>query len=113
MTRTPITSGLILYPSSKRLVAILWSSPTLKRSGARPLSTFSPPLFRELSPEDDLHDPLPEDTMMGHVHLYGSNLEDLMRFYRDVLGFKEGVIVPGFRFADVELDRPHVIAFNA
>ncbi|HET6443289.1 MAG TPA: VOC family protein [candidate division Zixibacteria bacterium] len=51
--------------------------------------------------------------MMGHVHLYGSNLEDLMRFYRDVLGFKEGVIVPGFRFADVELDRPHVIAFNA
>lgn len=69
-------------------------------------------LFRTLSPKDDLHDPLPEETMMGHVHLYGANLEDSMRFYRDVLGFKEGVIVPGFRFADVELDRPHVIAFN-
>ena len=69
-------------------------------------------LFRELSPEDDLHDSLPEETMMGHVHLYGANLDESMRFYRDVLGFKEGVIVPGFRFADVELDRPHVIAFN-
>jgi catechol 2,3-dioxygenase len=69
-------------------------------------------LFRELSPEDKLDEPLPGETLMGHVHLYGTNLGASMRFYSDVLGFKEGVLVPGFQFADVELDRPHVIAFN-
>jgi catechol 2,3-dioxygenase len=79
--------------------------------GREPLDVES--LFRELSPEDDLDQPLPLETMMGHVHLYGRDLEDSMRFYSDVLGFKRGVLVPGFRFGDVELDRPHVIAFNS
>ncbi|MGB3714510.1 MAG: VOC family protein [Candidatus Promineifilaceae bacterium] len=78
--------------------------------GREPLDVEA--LFRELSPEDNLDKPLPADTMMGHVHLYGANLDESMRFYSDVLGFKEGVLVPDFRFADVELDRPHVIAFN-
>jgi catechol 2,3-dioxygenase len=79
-------------------------------NGREPLDVEA--LLRELSPDDDLYDPLPAETMMGHVHLYGRNLDESMRFYSDVIGFKEGVLVPGFRFADVELDRPHVIAFN-
>jgi catechol 2,3-dioxygenase len=79
-------------------------------NGREPLDVEA--LFRELSPDDDLYEPLPVETMMGHVHLYGRNLDESMRFYSEVLGFKEGVLVPGFQFGDVELDRPHVIAFN-
>jgi len=69
-------------------------------------------LFRELSSLDNLDDPLPRETVIGHVHLFGSNLSESMHFYRDILGFKEGGLATGFRFGDVSLDRPHVIAFN-
>jgi catechol 2,3-dioxygenase len=79
-------------------------------SGREPLDVDT--LFRELSSEDDLGLPLPPQTVIGHVHLYGSNLDESMHFYRDILGFKEGGLATSFRFADVSLDRPHVIAFN-
>jgi catechol 2,3-dioxygenase len=37
-----------------------------------------------------------------------------MNFYRDVLGFQEGPMVPSFRMAEVGLEtqQPHVIAWN-
>jgi catechol 2,3-dioxygenase len=79
-------------------------------NGREPLDVEA--LFRELSPLDNLGDPLPWETVMGHVHLFGSNLNESMHFYRDILGFKEGGLATGFRFGDVSLDRPHVIAFN-
>jgi len=69
-------------------------------------------LFSELERGDRLDTPLPPETLMGHVHIYGANLQDQMNFYRDVIGFREGGLAEKFQFGDVSLDRPHVIAFN-
>jgi catechol 2,3-dioxygenase len=89
---------------------------TVRRSDGRPSSGRDPldleALFSELSPQDDLEQPLPPETIMGHVHLYGSSLLDSMHFYHEVLGFKKGLLARDFRMGDVGLDRPHVIAFN-
>lgn len=68
--------------------------------------------FDELSSEDAISDPLPETTIMGHVHLFGNDLIKQMAFYRDVLGFREGGMGEKIGMAEVALDRPHVIAFN-
>jgi catechol 2,3-dioxygenase len=71
-------------------------------------------LFSHLTPEDRLDAPLPPDLSLGHVHLYGNNLEAHMRFYRDVLGFGNTTWIPSFRMGDVSPnDKPHMIAFNA
>ncbi|OGO38685.1 MAG: hypothetical protein A2W35_07110 [Chloroflexi bacterium RBG_16_57_11] len=71
-------------------------------------------LFRELGEGDPLDLPLPEGTRIGHMHLYGSNLEASMNFYAHILGFQEGPMIKSFRMGEVGLDdrQPHVIAFN-
>lgn len=69
-------------------------------------------LFNELTPQDIISDPLPENTIMGHVHLFGNDLTKQMTFYRDVLGFRDGGMGEKIGMAEVALDRPHVIAFN-
>lgn len=79
-------------------------------NGREPLDLDA--LFKELSPTDNLDTPLPPDLQVGHVHIYGSNLNDQMYFYRDILGFRGGWFIPNMRMADVALDRPHIIAFN-
>jgi len=80
--------------------------------GREPLDVEA--LLRELTPDDRLDEPLPASVKMGHVHLYGANLNDSMRFYRDVLGFQELSLLPGWRMGDVTLNGylPHIIAFN-
>jgi catechol 2,3-dioxygenase len=81
-------------------------------SGRDPLDVEA--LLAELDESDKLDLPLPEGTRLGHMHLYASSLEDSMQFYRDVLGFKEGLVIESFRMGDVGLDdqQPHVVAFN-
>lgn len=71
-------------------------------------------LFRELNEDDRLDLPLPAGTQIGHVHLYASGLDTSTVFYAGVLGFREGLILPGWRMGDVGLDeqQPHVVAFN-
>ncbi len=70
-------------------------------------------LFAHLNPDDRLDEPLPADLSLGHVHLYGSNLEAQMRFYRDILGFTNDTWIPSFRMGDVAPNElPHMIAFN-
>src|SRR6266571_2950045 len=80
--------------------------------GREPLDVEA--LLRELSPSDRLDEPLSEAVKLGHVHLYGANLHDSMRFYRDVLGFQEMSLLPRWRMGDVTLNGylPHIIAFN-
>jgi catechol 2,3-dioxygenase len=80
--------------------------------GREPLDVEA--LLRELTPNDRLDEPLPEAVKLGHVHLYGANLHNSMRFYRDVLGFQEMSLLPGWRMGDVTLNGylPHLIAFN-
>jgi catechol 2,3-dioxygenase len=81
-------------------------------SGRDPLDVED--LFSELGQDDQLDRPLPEGTRIGHMHLYGSSLEPPMKFYRDVVGLKEGPMIPRFRMAEVGIDdqQPHVVAWN-
>ena len=81
-------------------------------SGRDPLDLEA--LFAELDENDRLDLPLPEGTRIGHMHLYGSSLEDSMDFYANVLGFEEGPMIRSFRMGEVGLDEQqnHVIAFN-
>lgn len=71
-------------------------------------------LFSHIDQNDDIQSPL-EDMEMGHIHLYGSNLDKMVSFYTDILGFGRGIIDPRFRMGDVGLDtvQNHVIAFNS
>jgi len=79
-------------------------------TGRDPLDLHA--LFGHLEEGDDLYVPLPNSVRMGHVHIYGNDLAASMRFYTEVLGFKRGNFADKVGFADVELDRPHVIAWN-
>lgn len=51
---------------------------------------------------------------MGHVHLYTHNIDEMLVFYRDVIGLGEGMILKDFQMGDVSLSEVefHVIAFN-
>ena len=81
-------------------------------SGRDPLDVEA--LFRELADDERLDLPLPEGTRIGHMHLYGSSLEQSMHFYANILGFQVGPLITSFRMGEVGLDdqQPHVIAFN-
>lgn len=71
-------------------------------------------LFSHLEETDDVKSPI-YDMQMGHIHLYGSNVNEMNTFYTDVMGFAEGIYMPSFQMSDVGLttEKNHVIAFNA
>lgn len=71
-------------------------------------------LFSHLSNEDELDSPL-ENMQIGHVHLYGYNLEEMQDFYTKVMGYAGGQYLPYFRMSDVSLSKEvyHVVAFNS
>lgn len=81
-------------------------------NGREPLDVQA--LLRELSPTDRLDDPLPVGTRMGHVHLFGANIQHSLHFYHDLLGFKDGGLMTAWRLGDVFVieEQPHIIAFN-
>lgn len=79
-------------------------------NGREPLDLEA--LFKELAPTDNLDASLPPELQIGHVHIYSASLEDQIHFYRDIIGFKEGWVIPNMHMADVALERPHVVAFN-
>lgn len=54
-------------------------------SGREPLDVKA--LFSHLLPEDDIHQPMPESTRIGHIHLYTPNVAEAVTFYNGVLGF--------------------------
>lgn len=82
------------------------------RSGRDPVDLDS--LFGELREGESLAAPLPAGSRVGHVHLHVPDLAAAMRFYRDILGFQEQMLVPQFQMGDVTLPAyvPHIIAFN-
>jgi catechol 2,3-dioxygenase len=57
----------------------------VRRSGRDPIDLDS--LFAELSPEDDLSEPLPAGTKMGHVHLHVRDVDEAVHFWSDLVGF--------------------------
>lgn len=71
-------------------------------------------LFSSLDKSDDIESPI-YDMQMGHIHLYGSNVNVMNKFYTDVIGFAQGIYMPSFRMSDVGLSHEinHVVAFNA
>lgn len=71
-------------------------------------------LFSTLDKQNQLDAPLSSETAMGHVHLYARNIDDMLVFYRDVIGLGEGMMIQEFQMGDVSLSEVefHVIAFN-
>jgi catechol 2,3-dioxygenase len=79
--------------------------------GREPLDVEA--LFRELTPEDRLDEPMPPDTKIGHVHLYVANLDETLRFYHDILGFEDMGMARSFRMGMVSAGGyHHHIGFN-
>lgn len=71
-------------------------------------------LFSNLDESDDIQSPL-ENMEMGHIHLYGSDLDAMTYFYSKIIGFGRGIIDPKFRMGDVGINPNinHVVAFNS
>lgn len=70
-------------------------------------------LFSELQAGEDLMQPLPAGTRIGHVHVHVANLAAAMAFYNDVVGFRYQMMARKYRMGDVTLDYPpHILAFN-
>lgn len=71
-------------------------------------------LFASFQENEAIEAPL-EDMDMGHIHLYGSNLFSMLTFYRDIIGFAEGLMMTDFAMGDVGLEENqyHVVAFNS
>jgi catechol 2,3-dioxygenase len=83
------------------------------RSGRDPVDLES--LFGELADEDDLNQPMPAGTRIGHVHLHVRDLEEAERFYSDLIGFRLALHMPAIGMSDFTLDRhmiPHALAIN-
>jgi catechol 2,3-dioxygenase len=53
--------------------------------GREPLDVEA--LFRLLDEDDELDQPAPEETRIGHVHLHVRNVDEAVNFYHGVLGF--------------------------
>lgn len=73
--------------------------------GREPLNVEA--LFRELTTEDRLDEPMPQDTKMGHVHLYVADLDKSMHFYHDLLGFDNMGLARSFRMGMVSAGGYH------
>lgn len=73
--------------------------------GREPLDVEA--LFRELKPDDRLDVPAPSDTVIGHVHLYVSDLEDTRRFYHEIVGFDDMGQARAFRMGMVSAGGYH------
>ena len=71
-------------------------------------------ILRELRPDDRLDLPMSKGTRIGHVNLFASNLQPMKQFYRDLLGFMDGLNWDPIGSFDVGLDelQPHIIAVN-
>jgi catechol 2,3-dioxygenase len=79
--------------------------------GREPLDVEA--LFRELTPDDRLDEPMPLETRIGHFHLYVADLDETMHFYHALLGFDDMGIARSFRMGMVSAGRyHHHIGFN-
>jgi catechol 2,3-dioxygenase len=73
-----------------------WDENGNPRSGRDPIDLDE--LFSHLDEDDPLHEPLPEGTKMGHVHLHVADVDEALRFYHDFVGFDVVGHVPGVGF---------------
>lgn len=64
-------------------------------------------LFQELSDDDQLDLPAPEETRIGHVHLHVANIDKAVDFYHGVIGFDVMGVAKTFRAAFVSAGGYH------
>jgi len=71
-------------------------------------------LFSHIKGKLDRDAIMPSGTSIGHVHIYGRNLNEMRDFYRDGIGFGESMMATWARMGEVALEdgKNHVIAFN-
>ena len=80
--RDPDLHGIEVYADRPRE---LWEGQVMQRMTTLPLDVES--LLGELDdPGSEPFDGLPDGTTMGHVHLRVADVDESVRFYRDVLG---------------------------
>jgi catechol 2,3-dioxygenase len=81
--RDPDHHGIEIYADRPRE---RWEGEVARRMGTNPLDVDD--LLGELDDSGtEPFDGLPEGTRVGHVHLRVADVDDTVRFYRDVLGF--------------------------
>jgi len=81
--RDPDHHGIEIYADRPRE---LWEGQVFQRMTTEPLDVDD--LLSELEdPASEPFDGLPAGTIVGHVHLRVADVEEAVRFYRDVLGF--------------------------
>ncbi len=81
--RDPDHHGIEIYADRPRE---LWEGQVFERMTTEPLDVDG--LLGELAdPAEEQFDGLPAGTTVGHVHLRVSDVDETVRFYRDVLGF--------------------------
>jgi catechol 2,3-dioxygenase len=64
-------------------------------------------LFQLLSKEDDLDQPIPSETRVGHVHLHVRDVEEAVDFYHGVIGFDVMGVAKAFRMGFVSAGGYH------
>ena len=70
-------------------------------------------LLESLETTDDIEQGMPRETTIGHVHLHVADLDETMRFYRDIIGFDDQGIARDFRMGMVSAGGyHHHIGFN-
>jgi catechol 2,3-dioxygenase len=74
-------------------------------NGREPLNVNE--LFQLLSKEDDLDQPIPPETRVGHVHLHVRNVEEAVDFYHGIIGFDVMGVAKAFRMGFVSAGGYH------
>lgn len=83
------------------------------QSGTEPLDVDD--LLSELTDDDNLLDPLPSGSRLGHVHLHVNDLAAARTFYIDTIGLGDMRHFEKFKMADFSLATsyvPHALAVN-
>lgn len=74
-------------------------------NGREPLNVNE--LFSLLSQEDQLEQPVPPETRVGHVHLHVRNIDEAVDFYHSVIGFDVMGVAKAFRMGFVSAGGYH------
>ncbi len=84
---------------------------TIQRVDGQPSTGRDPldldALFSHLTDADQLDQPMPPNTTIGHFHLYVADLEQTRHFYHDLLGFDDMGYAAEFRMGMVSAGRYH------
>jgi catechol 2,3-dioxygenase len=91
--------------------------PAIRRYDGQPTTGRDPldleALFSHLTETDQLDQPMPPATKIGHFHVYVSDLDQTRHFYHDLLGFDDMGVAYEIRMGMVSAGRyHHHVGFN-